>query len=205
MDARESLLRAAVAVFAETGSRGATTRRIARTAGVNEVTLFRHFRSKDELLHAAFERFGERATAYALPAVPRDPAAELLVWCRAHHRELHRHRALIRKLLGEYEEQPGHCAQGMEVSIRIANDLTRYLDEIRRLGLAAGDWDARAATAMLMGTIFSDAMGRDTMPARYPYAARTAVSKYVHLFCAAIGVRPPRPARPRASSRHDRS
>ena len=46
---------------------------------------------------------------------------------------------------------------------------------------------------MLMGAIFADAMGRDTMPERYPYAMRDAVDHYVHLLLDAIGVA--RPAR----------
>jgi AcrR family transcriptional regulator len=57
MDVREALLKAAIKVFAETGSRGATTRRIAQEANVNEVTLFRHFKSKDDLLRAALQFF----------------------------------------------------------------------------------------------------------------------------------------------------
>lgn len=60
MDVRESLLEAAIKVFAESGMRGATTRRIASAANVNEVTLFRHFKSKDELIHAALEYFVSR-------------------------------------------------------------------------------------------------------------------------------------------------
>ena len=46
MDAREKILLAATALYAETGFRGATTRQIAELAGVNEVTLFRQFGSK---------------------------------------------------------------------------------------------------------------------------------------------------------------
>ena len=40
MEARDQLLQAALKVYAESGTRGATTRRIAQEAGVNEVTLF---------------------------------------------------------------------------------------------------------------------------------------------------------------------
>jgi AcrR family transcriptional regulator len=195
MDVRESLLKAAVAVFAEAGARGATTRRIADAAGVNEVTLFRHFRTKDDLLHAALQHFGRRATtAMTLPAEPVDPEAELLAWCRQHHRELFRLRALIRKLMAEREEHPAHCAQGMRVSVQISHDLVRYLTELRRRGFAQGDWDERAAAAMLMGALFTDAMGRDTMPERYPYSMRSAVDKYVRLFLNAIGAATRRPA-----------
>lgn len=187
MDVRQSLLKAAVDVFAESGFRGATTRRIAQAAGVNEVTLFRHFSSKDDLLQAAMQHFARAAVAHDLPDNPVDPEAELLAWGRAHHRDLYRLRALIRKLMSEFEERPESCAQGMEVSVRIARNLTAYLAELKRRGLAAADCDEHAAAAMLMGAIFGDAMGRDTMPERYPYSMRAAVDKYVHLFLNAIG------------------
>ncbi|MGL5815913.1 MAG: TetR/AcrR family transcriptional regulator [Phycicoccus sp.] len=50
---RVRLLEAALAEVAERGPRGATTRRIADRAGVNEATVFRHFGSKDALVGAA--------------------------------------------------------------------------------------------------------------------------------------------------------
>jgi AcrR family transcriptional regulator len=187
MDVREALLKAATKVFAEAGTRGATTRRIAQEAGVNEVTLFRHFPTKDDLLHAALEDFARHAVLHSLPDEPVDPRAELAAWCRTHHRELHKVRALLRRSMSEYEEHPQRCAHGMQLSIRIANDLTDYLRRLKRAGLASGDWDERAATAMLMGTVFTDAMGRDTTPERYPYSMRDAIEKYVDLFLRAIG------------------
>ena len=103
-----------------------------------------------------------------------------------HHRELHRRRALIRKALGEHEEHPGHCARGVQTSVRLAHDLAAYLLRLKQTGLAQGDWDERAATNMLMGAIFTDAMGRDTMPDRYPYTMRDAVELYVDLLLRAI-------------------
>src|SRR5580658_7732181 len=54
--ARERLLDAATAVFARDGLAGSTTREIARAAGVNEVTLFRLFSTKQNLLTAVLER-----------------------------------------------------------------------------------------------------------------------------------------------------
>jgi len=193
MDVREALLRAAVTVFAETGTRGATTRRIAQEAGVNEVTLFRHFRSKDELLAAALEAFARQAVQRALPDRPVDPERELGAWCGAHHRELYKVRALIRKSMGEFEQYPANCTHGMRASVRVADELTDYLNRLKRAGLATGDWDARAAAAMLMGAIFTDAIGRDTTPERYPYSMRQATQKYVRLLLDALGV--PRTAR----------
>jgi AcrR family transcriptional regulator len=188
MDAREAMLEAAIKVFAQGGMRGATTRRIAEEAGVNEVTLFRHFRSKRDLIQAALAHFAAHIQSRPLPATPVNPRAELLDWCRAHHRELHKRRGLIRKAIGEFEEHPTCCSHGMQASVRVAQELADYLRRLKASGLAANDqWDERAATNLLIGAIFSDAMVRDTMPDRYPYSMREGVEHYVDLLLAAIG------------------
>ena len=46
---RERILEAALKLFSREGYRGATTREIAREAGIAEVTLFRHFPTKEQL------------------------------------------------------------------------------------------------------------------------------------------------------------
>jgi AcrR family transcriptional regulator len=51
----ERILEAAVQLFARRGFRGSSTRSIARLAGVNEITLFRHFPRKRDLYWAASE------------------------------------------------------------------------------------------------------------------------------------------------------
>jgi AcrR family transcriptional regulator len=53
---RQRLLDAATETLNRDGIQGATTREIARRAGVNEVTLFRHFKSKEQLLRAVLQR-----------------------------------------------------------------------------------------------------------------------------------------------------
>jgi AcrR family transcriptional regulator len=55
-ETRQRILRAAAALFAERGYAGATTRAIAAAAGVNEVTIFRHFGNKKSLLLAVIGR-----------------------------------------------------------------------------------------------------------------------------------------------------
>src|SRR5277367_2271659 len=52
---KKRILAAAELVFARDGFQGATTREIAREAGVNEVTLFRHFSSREQLLQGTLE------------------------------------------------------------------------------------------------------------------------------------------------------
>ncbi len=54
-ETRERILRAARQLMAQKGFKGATTRLIAEEAGVNEVTLFRHFGSKEGILRALLD------------------------------------------------------------------------------------------------------------------------------------------------------
>ena len=192
MDARELLLEAALKVFAEHGTRGATTRRIAQAAGVNEVTLFRVFGSKDALLRQALAT-SKRALEFVdtrLPETPVDPEAELTEFCRHHHQALHQSRSVIRKCMGEFEEHPETTRTACQLPVMIADALQAYLQRLRHAGLASGKWNPRAASAMLMGTLFNDAMGRDCMPERFPYSEREGIRHYVALFLQAIGARP---------------
>jgi AcrR family transcriptional regulator len=192
MDARELLLEAALKVFAEHGTRGATTRRIAQAAGVNEVTLFRVFGSKDTLLREALAT-SKRALEFVdtrLPETPVDPEAELTEFCRHHHQALYQSRSVIRKCMGEFEEHPETTRTACQLPVMIADALQAYLQRLRQAGLASGKWNPRAASAMLMGTLFNDAMGRDCMPERFPYSEREGIRHYVALFLQAIGARP---------------
>ncbi len=48
-DREKELLQAALNVFIEKGYKGTTTAEIAKKADISEVTLFRYFKSKDEI------------------------------------------------------------------------------------------------------------------------------------------------------------
>lgn len=201
MDAREQLLQAALKVYSTAGTRGATTRRIAREAGVNEVTLFRHFGSKEALLRDAVQVIYDRHVLRRLPEDPQDPEAELTEWCRVHHEFLVRIRSMLRISMAEFAEHPEHLKQACELPVRVGNELHEYLRRLRARGLARGLWNPRAATALLMGAVVHDALERDLMPQRFPYSERVAVQQYVGLFLTAIGARRQRGRRRRASAR----
>ncbi len=56
-DTKESLLGATLKLISSRGYLGATTREIAREAGVSELTLFRHFGSKERLFEEMLNRY----------------------------------------------------------------------------------------------------------------------------------------------------
>ena len=188
MNVREQLLDAAARLYSESGYHGATTRRIATEAGVNEVTLFRHFGSKDALIREAILRAGATGVTELLPDRPREPFRELRDWARAHITELRERRALIRKCMGEVEAQPGIFGGENSPPAQAARALSRYLRRLREAGMAKAPFDEVAASTMLMGALFADAMGRDLMPDMYRNEPEQALDHYVRLFLRAIGV-----------------
>lgn len=54
-DTGRAIIDAARKLFGEKGYKGVTTREIARIAGINEVTLFRHFGTKENLFDAVLD------------------------------------------------------------------------------------------------------------------------------------------------------
>ena len=54
-DTEGRIIEAAMRLFAREGYREVTTKRLAAEAGVNEITLFRRFRSKENILRAVFD------------------------------------------------------------------------------------------------------------------------------------------------------
>jgi AcrR family transcriptional regulator len=196
MTVRDRILEAASQVYAETGYRGATTRRIAQAAGVSEITLFRHFGSKDALIKEALG-MASCASLTTLPATPADPERELREWCRTRFEHLHASRALIRKVMGEIEEHPEITRVAKSCPSTSVLELREYVSRLRERGLADPDAPAGAATAMLIGALFADAVGRDIMTEIYDYDIDEAIAGYVRLFLRAIGASPtPAPAHP---------
>jgi len=56
-ETEKNILIAATKLFSEQGYNGVSTRKIAEQAGVNEITLFRYFKSKSNLLQAVIKHF----------------------------------------------------------------------------------------------------------------------------------------------------
>ena len=68
--AGEAILAAAAELIGERGYNATTTRAIAERAGVNEVTLFRHFKNKQGILAALAETWAPGMAGFAVGMVP---------------------------------------------------------------------------------------------------------------------------------------
>ena len=187
MNVRDQLLVAAARVYADGGYHGATTRRIASTAGVNEITLFRHFGSKDVLLREALARCQSKDAA-ALPEEPGDPLRELTEWSRSHFRDLQARAPLIRICLAEFAEHPGLFTPEISCPVRAASALAGYLERLKQRELVSASFDPRVAATMLLGALFADAVGRDIVPDMYAAEPEDTLTEYVALFLRGLGI-----------------
>ena len=187
MDIRDRILEAAKKVYAQHGFRGATTRLIAIEAGVNEVTLFRIFGSKAALFEVLMQGHVAHSPVPPLPEHPVDPEREMTDWCAAVLGHLRENSALIRTSFGEIEDRPQAASSMCEGPNCAGMILTGYVHRLQSLGIVPDDGDIPTAVAMLMSTLFGDAISRDVMPNAFPQPVTEAPGKYVRAFLRALG------------------
>lgn len=94
---RDRIVDAAIALVSERGYKGATTKLIAEHAGVNEVTLFRHFGSKKGIVEAAVDKFAFDDQFFELfdAIIQFDLEKDLQMLVREQQKNLERKREII--------------------------------------------------------------------------------------------------------------
>ncbi len=90
--------------------------------------------------------------------------------------------------MGEIAEHPGIFSSENSPTALAVRALSRYLRRLREVGLAKAPFNEIAASAMLMGALFADAMGREIMRDIYRNDPDEALDEYIRLFLRAIGV-----------------
>jgi AcrR family transcriptional regulator len=154
---REVLIDVALALFATDGYRGTTIRKIEEAAGLTPGAggLYRHFKSKEELLLAAVERYRADVAAFLAraPEVMRlgDVRSELLVAAKLSREFNERNDALLRVLILEQAAIPTQAQRHFQDAWEAAYRLyARWLAE--RLGPATAV-DVEAAAIQLFGSL----------------------------------------------------
>jgi AcrR family transcriptional regulator len=193
-DPRTRIIEATARCYAQYGSRGATTRRIADEAGVNEITIFRHFGSKEALLELVTREWAAVQEPPSLPMSPIDPVSEISDWVTHQYRQLSQWSPFIRRTLGESSEHPDASKATCESSTYTSAHLFAYVLRLQDVGFLidtqlTAEVDRRYACTMLTSSLFSDAVWREVMPQMFPGTPDEAISAYVRLFAQAIGLR----------------
>ena len=150
--ARERLLRAATEVFSERGFQAATTREIAQRAGVNEVTLFRHFRTRRELMRAVVEEIlqGEAAFTARLTLQTGEFRVALRQYVEEYLDVLERRQGIVRAILGEGHLLPPEVQQTVvDILLPVKRQLADWIASLQRDGAVRPDADPLASIEML--------------------------------------------------------
>ena len=167
---RERLLEAAREEFGEHGIEAATTRGIAARAGCNEVTLFRHFASKHNLLAAVVREtsglFSDRCGC-ELPA-SGDLGEDLMRFAEVYTGALERCEGMMRALIGEGRRRPMLVKELIgDVLEPFHGAISSYMEGMKRLGRVRKEVDtgayAEIFTASLMGGLLRRSSGLSGM------------------------------------------
>jgi len=186
---RSRILKAATEVFAASGIAGATTREIARVAGVNEVTLFRHFQSKEQLLAAVVQQ----VTALQAEALANqdewtgDLQIDLLHYAWIYNNMLEGHEALVRMFIGEAKRHPEAALQVLRETVQPLRDkLIAYLRNGIDRGNVRPDVDILPAVDMFTGMLLAGMLRSNTIPLPRGYSRDRYIESCVGLFVRGI-------------------
>ena len=103
---RERILASATSLFEENGFHGAGIDEIAAAAGVTGPAIYRHFKNKDAVLVALFDRLAERLTGILDAVASHEGRAALETLVRLHVRLAFEERALIVVYISEERNLP---------------------------------------------------------------------------------------------------
>lgn len=182
---RDRLLKAAVEIFATEGIAGATTREIARLAGVNEITLFRHFQSKEQLLKAVVHYI----TALQAEALDnqdewtQDLRLDLLHYGQIYSDHLEQYEALVRMFIGEAKRHPEEALRvTQEALMPLREKLTAYLKNGVEKRIVRSDLDLAIAIDSFTGMLLSGMLRHHISPISRGYSQGQYLEGCVDLF-----------------------
>ncbi|MDB6137855.1 MAG: transcriptional regulator, TetR family [Verrucomicrobiaceae bacterium] len=195
--ARDRLLAAASEVFSREGLQGATTRVIAREAGVSEVTLFRLFENKEKLLAEVLAHVCSAlsGTLAAKGDWSNDLRADLTAFARAYSDMLVKNEAMIRTLIGEASRHQDHARQLIKESVKPARvRLIAYLHDAQERGQVRKGLELPVVADMFSGMLLSGMLRRSSHGVR-EYSAATYLESCVDVLVAGIAAPAEKPKR----------
>ncbi|MBV9489768.1 MAG: TetR/AcrR family transcriptional regulator [Verrucomicrobia bacterium] len=145
---RQRLLQAATEAFTELGFQCATTREIARRAGVNEVTLFRHFRTRSDLLRAVIMESLQAEAAFMAQHQFNEENLRAAVsdYIAAYVDVVQRRETLARIVIGEGHLLPPDVQQSiLEFITPVKERIADWLRRGQERGLVRADIDPMGA------------------------------------------------------------
>ena len=186
MTTKEKILEKALKLFSEKGYLGATTKEIAKEAGIAEVTLFRHFPSKEKLFEGAIKNNSFLPALKGLiPEIEEMPYEEALVIISRRFLEiLSSRKDLIKIMHTEIHSYPEKIHEIYHSFIHeVFKTLASYFKDMQKKGLLT-DFDVDFGAKAFLGMFFSYFNSQELMMQKKYRDANTDVTikEYVKIF-----------------------
>ncbi len=183
-DTKENILNAAIELFATRGYTDATTKMIADCAGVNEITIFRHFGNKETLFSEATKSYVQKVNFYErLGDFYKKPVSEA-----------------IRDMSMEYVNYSFgnlglfkitlkmHDGMESEYKLRLTKEYTKgmtiYLNKLKEEGLPLEDTELIATThfACLLGLFTVHTLRTDSTEEHIRVMANVIIDNFIKIY-----------------------
>lgn len=154
---KEKILESALKLFSAKGYLGATTREIAKEAGVAEVTLFRHFPSKENLLEGVLKNYSFLPELkHILPELSSLKYEDaLFVIIRSFLDSLFLRKDITKIMKTEILTHPEQVTRFFRPFLdELYDTIASYFEEMQKKGLCR-EFDTRLGGRALLGMIFS--------------------------------------------------
>src|SRR5215218_3449303 len=169
---REQIVGAATRVFAEKGFRRATTREVARSAGVSEGTIYNYFEDKDALLLAILDRLNEteRRAADFEEGMATDFRGFLKQYLRRRMTLIWESREVFRVVLSEMlvngELRERYLRHVADPTMRIAEENLRSRMEQGEVRETDAPLAMRSVAGAVLGVLVLDLLGDEEIGSR---------------------------------------
>lgn len=182
---RERILEAALKLFSRKGYLGATTKEIAREAGIAEITLFRHFPSKEKLFEEMINSYSFLpALKGLLPEIAGMPYKKALTEIAERFLEtLSSRKDLIQIMYSEMHRYPEKIHKIYHTFMdELFKTLASYFEEMQGKGLLR-KFDSEFAARAFLGMFFSYFIAQEfKMRKKYRDDSEKTIKEYVDIF-----------------------
>lgn len=183
---KDKILKAGLRLFSKKGYLGATTREIAKDAGIAEITLFRHFPSKEKL-------FGEIISKYSFLPTLKNLLNEisslsyteaLIVIATKFLETLSVRKDLVRIMFSEMHRYPEQVQRVYNSFVdEVIKTLASYFEDMQQKG-ELKEFDATVAARAFLGMFFSFFISQE-IKMRKKYKGddtEKTISEYINIF-----------------------
>lgn len=147
----QKILEAATKLFSDIGYNGVSTKKIAELAGVNEITIFRHFKSKSNLLQAVIKDYAFEGNIIQKISndITGDVEKDIKIFAEDYYMFLVNNIKMYKIQTREITDEDKRFTN----SIEYAKFMKKYLDEKLKSGEFIGDpwFVSKGIVSMIMG------------------------------------------------------